>query len=866
MKMNDLFKYDVPWEVIQLWREQESDHLLPLQERAVRDHGLFSDDNLLVHAPTSAGKTFIGEMAAIRTALRRKQVVYLVPLKALAEEKYNGFRKKYDAYGLKTIISTRDHREFDQDLESGDFSIAVVVYEKLEQLLVRKPERLGEIELVVADEIELISDPERGADVEILMTQLLRADCRIVALSAVVGAVEALALWLRAEVVSCEQRPAELRYGVLHGGMFRYRCYGDHTDHEEVMAGDETDSQTDVITQNVCAMTDRGENCIVFVKSRHEARRGAEHIAQCVDAPSAANAIEALEPLEPTYAREVLLSTLPKGVAFHSADLSPDERRIVEEAVRAGEVRVLVCTSTLAKGINLPAQNVFVSDDKWHFDRRIGVPWKTPIDRGEFENMGGRAGRYRGGAPFGRSILVAATAFDAETLWRRYIDSGSEPVEPRLATAPLEDCVLRLAAASTCRTESEVHDFFESTLTGQWIWAERLTADEAGVRITAAINRAEDLGMLSKDEEGRIRATPIGLAVAAKGITMATARAIEEWIHASERRAWQPIDLLIAAALTEDGQLQGLTLTEREYTHGGYVDRLRDCTDHDASAEDVPVQRLRACTHQPFFEEVRAIKGSLILVDWIAEASLRDIEEQYHTMAGQVLTAADQVGWIVDAAAAIAQALGCDQEFIERVEALSGRVQFGLRENLVPAARWRHNAVSRFAILGLASAGIDDIKSIAEAGPAALRIYMDRALAKDLHAWACKHIAPGEIAVDADDNESHPILVVDDANPGQIHLDGAEIHLQEKQYLLIRMLAEFPGECVPYDQVYHELWGDVCVEDGQIAYQKSQLLKAIRMACPARKGIIKTTPKRGYTLMLDSGQVHLKRRPARTAA
>ena len=90
-------------------------------------------------------------------------MVYLVPLRALAEEKYRDFSEKYSDYGIRVIISSRDHREFDRDLESGNFSIAVVVYEKLSQLLVRRPERLQEIELIVADELELLSDVERGA-------------------------------------------------------------------------------------------------------------------------------------------------------------------------------------------------------------------------------------------------------------------------------------------------------------------------------------------------------------------------------------------------------------------------------------------------------------------------------------------------------------------------------------------------------------------------------------------------------------------------------------------------------------------------------------------------------------------------------
>lgn len=142
MKLTELLRYDLPPELIRLWQEQEGPTLLPLQEQAIKRHKLLEGGNFMIQAPTSSGKTFVGEIAALQTALRRKKVIYLVPLKALAEEKYDDFRRKYADYGIEVIVSTRDRREFDGKLESGDFSIAVMVYEKLAQLLVRRPERL----------------------------------------------------------------------------------------------------------------------------------------------------------------------------------------------------------------------------------------------------------------------------------------------------------------------------------------------------------------------------------------------------------------------------------------------------------------------------------------------------------------------------------------------------------------------------------------------------------------------------------------------------------------------------------------------------------------------------------------------------
>ncbi|MBI2434692.1 MAG: DEAD/DEAH box helicase, partial [Candidatus Hydrogenedentes bacterium] len=687
MKMTELLRFDVPAEVIALWRERESEVLLPLQELAVKRHGLFEAGNLLIQAPTSSGKTFIGEMAAIQTALRRKKVVYLVPLKALAEEKFLDFREKYADYGLKVIISTRDHREFDADFEGGEFSIAVVVYEKLAQLLVRRPERIAEIDLIIADELELLSDPERGDTAEILLTRVLQAQRRLIGLSAVIGGAERLAEWMQAKLVSYDRRPVELRYGVLHEGTFRYRTHNEQGEGAEPFVQSGEDSAWEILTQNVCVFAERGEPCLIFVKAKHESRRGAELLAGRVHLGAAQEAIAALGKLEATRSRESLLHTLSNGVAFHNADLSPAERHIVEGAFRAGEVKVLVSTSTLAVGMNLPAQNVFIASEKWRYDQRLGIPWKTPILRMEYENMSGRAGRYGAGHAFGRSILIATSAFDQETLWRRYIEGERDAIEPRLNKAPLENHVLRLVASRFCRTLPELLAFLESTLTGKWVWAELYPIEEIEFRIRAAVNRCLDAGVVATAADGKLEATPFGAAVAAKGISIATARELEHWIAQCETRSWPDIDLLHAAASTPDGRMLQVMLTAREYEEAGYAGVLKRLSREDPLQADTPINRIRNSNVQPFFDEVRAIKITLFLHEWISQRPVCEIEESFNTMAGQVLSAAEQLAWLIDATAAIATALGTDGSFVERIRRLAERTQHGLYEQVLPLAR-----------------------------------------------------------------------------------------------------------------------------------------------------------------------------------
>ena len=875
MRMRELIKKDIPEEVVSLWEEQESSHLLPLQERVVKQHGLFGGGNLLIQAPTSSGKTFIGEMAAIETALRQKQVVYVVPLKALAEEKFQDFHAKYTPYGMKVIIATRDRREFDRDLEEGKFSIAVVVYEKLSQLLVRQPQRIGEIDLVIADELKILSDPERGADVELLLTRILCAGSRLIGLSAVLGQADKLAQWLRADLVSHERRPVELRYGVLYEGTFRYRTYNELGEAEESMVEMEGASWQDTLILSVCALAQRGETCLVFAKTKHETRYIAEALAEQFEGEAADETMAELGQMESTRCQASLLRTLSHGVAFHNTDLQPAERLLVEETYRRGEARIMVATSTLAVGLNLPAQNVFLQAEKWRYDARLDTPWKTPIYQGEYENMGGRAGRYGAGHDYGRSILIATTPFEQDTYWRRYVEGQREGITPRLSKEPLENHVLHLVASRLCQSVEGLIDFLESTLTGRWVWAEEYTLDEIEFRIRAAINRGIEAGVMERQEGGHhaldeepLVATPFGMAIATKGLTISSALAIQSWISASVNRNWSPIDLLLALCTTQDGQMLQVMLTHQEYEQANYPEQLRELTWGEELDAAVPLNRIRSAAVAPFFEEVRAIKVSLFLHHWIEEVALADLEEQYNTMAGQIYTAADQLAWLVDATASIAISQGEAPEgaFVQSLHILGQRIQAGLSESgayLATSPLYKERSIC----IALLHGGFMNVDSLAEAPEEALQPYMESEKVAALQQWARHQIlrrentdtqtgAQAMLTLTTPDTPS-PTLIVDERRPDRILLDGEAIPLQEKQFRLIRLLADSPGSCVEYEQIYSSLWGDQVVEDSQIYFQKRKLTGAIKNKHINPENIIKTIPKRGYMLALKAHEVQV---------
>ncbi len=161
MKLYELGRYNIPEKIIDAWVDQIGEDLLPVQERAIKRYRVLEENSLIISSPTSSGKTFVGEIAAVKGVMEKKKVVYMVPLKSLADEKYMDFKRKYELFGIKTVVSSSDHREYDEDIEAGDFEIAIIVYEKMAQLLVKNPFMLKNIALVIIDELQEISDPHR---------------------------------------------------------------------------------------------------------------------------------------------------------------------------------------------------------------------------------------------------------------------------------------------------------------------------------------------------------------------------------------------------------------------------------------------------------------------------------------------------------------------------------------------------------------------------------------------------------------------------------------------------------------------------------------------------------------------------------
>jgi len=459
MRVDELGSLGAPQALVEVWA-REVDELTEVQRRAVAAGALSESANLLVVAPTSSGKTFIAEMAAVAASYRtRRHTLFLVPFRALADEHYARLRERY-GHLLSVVIATGDWTEFDDDIRAGNFGVAILTYERLIGLLVEYPQLLDRCGAVVVDEVQMLGDRGRGADLEMLLTQILNHPTapRLVALSASLDRLNELDQWLRATLVMTNERPVPLSEGAFgpNAGRLLLR---DGT-YESIAPGD-TDPERSMLGAIAQFVAD-GKQVLVFRTGVPKTLTTAEQLRYVLPAAGlGAETSRLLDELEPTETVEGLRRSLASGVGFHNADLTWAERRAVERSFRVGECRVLVSTTTLAMGVNLPTDVVVIADTKrWIPDRGN---WRSEdLSVAEYKNAAGRAGRL-GQRTEGLAIIVAPTETEQRQLVDYYCRGEVEAVESQLPMSPLDDVAFGVLCAGLADDEAGVVDFISTT-------------------------------------------------------------------------------------------------------------------------------------------------------------------------------------------------------------------------------------------------------------------------------------------------------------------------------------------------------------------------------------------------------------------
>ncbi len=191
----------------------------PAQFKAI-DAGIFEDKSLLICTPTASGKTLVAELAIMNAIFHDKgKCVYVVPLKALASEKYEHFKSMH---AFKTAITSGDTDSDDSYLDKYD--LIITTSEKFDSLIRHKTPWLKRVKVVIVDEIHLLNDASRGPTLEILITILRRVlkDLQIIGLSATIGNPTELAEWLDAELILDDWRPVKLKKGIYLDGNIEF--------------------------------------------------------------------------------------------------------------------------------------------------------------------------------------------------------------------------------------------------------------------------------------------------------------------------------------------------------------------------------------------------------------------------------------------------------------------------------------------------------------------------------------------------------------------------------------------------------------------------------------------------------------------
>jgi helicase len=704
---------DLPPEALEALKQQGFSELYPPQAEAVPK--ALSGKNLVVSIPTASGKSFIGYAAALKTVLeRRRKVLYIVPLKALASEKRDDLDRFADL-GIRTVMSTGDLDSEDRRIQDAD--IVVATSEKADSLMRHRSTWMDEVGLVIADEIHLIHDPGRGPTLEVALTKMMRksGDLQIIALSATISNAVDLAMWLDADLVTSDWRPTLLKEGVFLDNRIMF------DGHDSV----DIDEGKEPLWMIIADTVKGGGQCIVFVNSRRSteslADKHSKSMRELSPNPLSDKDVKLLEgDADSTSLGRKLASCVKSGVAFHNAGLTYSQRRYVEEAFRKGEIKCIFATPTLAAGINLPARRVIVRDTG-RFEANSGY---SPIPVMEIKQMCGRAGRP-GYDPYGESVLMAKNEDDARHLMNDYVRCDSESIMSKLGNEiVLRSHILGLIATGDVGSEEDIVGFIGDTFYG---------SESSMLGVESAVENVVDFlaseGMVQKTGEDGVTILPFGKRVSDLYIDPKSAVILRDAVM---RMKPDTEDLMILHAITSTPDV--MTLYPRKKDMDALLDLEEKYTGRflcDVDGEDDYSRELL----------LAALKTAVLLENWMNEVDEDTITDSMGIGPGDIRSRVDKAEWIMYAMTEIARLFNPSAE--KRMRPMMTRLKYGVRQELIELVSLR--GVGRVRARSLFNAGIRNMADLMyiDVGKLAAIPKIGPALAKSLkeHAGA----APREI-------------------------------------------------------------------------------------------------------------------------
>ncbi len=641
-------------------------------QKAVIESGYLDDkSNYIICIPTASGKTVLGVLPALKTILNKGKAVYAAPLLSIQNEKVQEF-KAFEEHG----ISVGKHPS------SADLS--VMVFESFDALTRFSWDTLRDVDTLIIDEFHMIGEYTRGPTLEAAITRakIINPSMRIIALSATLRNIEEIEGWLEGKCVEHDYRPVPLNKEVLDGEMFN------------------TKNKNDVIVKIVEKAIQDDSQALSFVSTRRFTESLATYVAKKINKKLSKSQKQNFKEVAnkllevpknkgslPTTTCVKLADAAEKGVAFHHAGLFNEQKEIIEDEFRKGNILMISATPSLMYGVNLPSKSVAIRDTtRWTSNG------PQPIPVFDYEQMSGRAGRPQYD-DVGYSYLIAKTADEAINLEDYYINGEIELTNSKLIDN--KDAVYKQIIAQIASTLSkdldELVDFFEKTLYGYQM------SNNPSMSLFASDSLKWELenGLQFLLQNGIIRATPEGLKttefgnlIAKSNYTVETAVKIKEYISTMD--TFNIPEFIYALAETPDLPL--ITFKGKKNK-----DPVREkMSEMGLFAVDIGNPEATAVS----------------LIEWINERNEFEIENKYGVYSASTRRTAYEASRLIRFAKNTAEVLG-DYSNLKDYDYLSARLYYGVKEDIIPLVvgvkrLGRKRARNVVDIFGL------DLKSVSE--------------------------------------------------------------------------------------------------------------------------------------------------------
>ncbi|KAJ0778956.1 putative RNA helicase [Helianthus annuus] len=388
------------------WTRMAFDGLTELNrvQSKVYETALFKSDNILVCAPTGSGKTNVAMLTILQQmGLHRNEdgsfnhsdykIVYVAPMKALAAEVVRNLSNRLTQYGVTVMELSGDKVLNRQQIEETQIIVATPEKwaEKLDNLTYTRL-----VKLIIIDAVHLLHDDRRRVLKSIVASTGRQKHIRLVGLSSAIPNSNDVASFLRDD-----QKKGLFSFDNRYRScQLAYQCIGIEANNPQLM--------DDICYEKVIGSAGKHQ-VLIFVQSKKETTNTARAIKDTALANDTLRMFlkdetsrEILREHTELVRNSVLKDLLPYGLAIHNGGMTRDDRESVELLFAKRHIQVLVSTSTLACGVNLPAHTVIIKGTQVYKPEKRGLTEVNPL---VVTQMLGCAGRLQYDT-YGEGIII----------------------------------------------------------------------------------------------------------------------------------------------------------------------------------------------------------------------------------------------------------------------------------------------------------------------------------------------------------------------------------------------------------------------------------------------------------------------------